>query len=85
MVYYIDRFSSDFAHCNFNVVFRSGDEALKGNCSVGQLTKIGFNQLLMNGYSLRQAYVESGFLQTTISPSEVYIRSDSMCIVINYY
>ena len=62
-----------------NAVFQFGDEALKGNCSVGQLTTIGFYQHLMNGYSLRKAYVNSGFLSKNLSRSEVYIRSDSMC------
>lgn len=62
-----------------NTVFQFGDEVLKGNCSVGQLTTIGFYQHLMNGYSLRKAYVDSGFLSKNLSRSEVYIRSDGMC------
>lgn len=61
-----------------NTVFQFGDEVLKGNCSVGQLTTIGFYQHLMNGYSLRKAYVDSGFLSKNLSRSEVYIRSDGM-------
>ena len=46
---------------------------------MGQLTTIGFSQQLVNGGSLRKAYVDCGFLRSTISPSEIYLRSDSMC------
>ena len=59
------------------LVFLFGDEVLNGNCSVGQLTTIGYNQQLANGKALRQAYVEKGFLGSKISLSEIYIRSDS--------
>lgn len=57
--------------------FLFGDETLNGNCSIGQLTTIGYNQQLANGKALMQAYVKSGFLDDTISSSEIYIRSDS--------
>ena len=50
-----------------------------GNCSVGQLTTIGFNQQQLNGGYLRKAYVDTGFLNSTISPSEIYLRSDGEC------
>ena len=59
-------------------VFDFGGEALNGNCSVGQLTTIGFHQQLLNGGSLRKRYVESGFLSKKISSSQIYIRSDGM-------
>lgn len=71
--------SDSLSHFFLNTVFQFGDEVLKGNCSVGQLTTIGFYQHLMNGYSLRKAYVDSGFLSKNLSRSEVYIRSDGMC------
>ncbi len=32
----------------------------------------------MNGVALKKAYVDSGFLDSKISNSEVYIRSDGM-------
>lgn len=57
--------------------FLFGDETLNGNCSIGQLTTIGYNQQLANGKALMQAYVKSGFLDDTISSSEIYIRSDN--------
>lgn len=58
------------------VVYKFGNEVLNGNCSVGQLTKIGFEQQMNNGKTLRDAYVGSGFLSQNLSSSEVYIRSD---------
>lgn len=64
-------------------VFGFGGEPLNGNCSVGQLTTIGFSQHQMNGGSLRKAYVGSGFLSSVISPSEIYLRSDSECVINN--
>lgn len=64
---------------SLNAVFDFNGEELNGNCSVGQLTTIGYEQHLLNGASLRKTYVESGFLSDTISPSEVYLRSDSKC------
>ena len=63
---------------NIKTVFGSDGEWLNGNCSVGQLTTTGFEQQLMNGQYLRKSYVESGFLSSCITPSEIYIRSDSM-------
>lgn len=50
---------------------------MNGNCSVGQLTSIGYSQHLANGKSLNMAYVKTGFLKSSLDPSEVYIRSDS--------
>ena len=66
-------------------VYKFGNKTLYGNCSIGQLTKIGFEQQLLNGKTLHDAYVSSGFLSPPLSNSEVYIRSDGMFIVINYY
>lgn len=60
-----------------DTVFNSNGEVLNGNCSVGQLTTIGFKQQEENGLQLKKSYVDSGFLATTITPSEIYIRSDS--------
>ena len=57
-------------------VYKYGVEELSGNCSVGQLTLIGFYQQIANGQSLRKAYVDSGFLSNMITPSEIYFRSD---------
>ena len=58
------------------LVFDFGGEVLNGNCSVGQLTTIGFSQQLLNGVSLGKSYVKSGFLSKRISSSQIYIRSD---------
>ena len=49
---------------------------MPGNCSVGQLTTIGFQQHVQNGVSLRKAYVDTGFLQGNYDSTEVYLRSD---------
>lgn len=63
--------------CSTDTVFNSNGEVLNGNCSVGQLTVTGFHQHLMNGMSLKKSYVDSGFLASNITPSAIYIRSDS--------
>ena len=60
----------------FIAVYKFGNETLNGNCSVGQLTKIGFGQQMQNGIALYDAYVNSGFLNPNISSDQVYIRSD---------
>lgn len=57
-------------------VFAFGEEDLQGNCSVGQLTTIGYAQQLKNGASLRKAYVDTGLLSLKLSSQEVYIHSD---------
>ena len=57
-------------------MFKSGVEEINGNCSVGQLTTIGFYQHQVNGGYLRKGYVESGFLNKMITSSQIYIRSD---------
>lgn len=62
--------------CSTDTVFNSNGEVLNGNCSVGQLTVTGFDQHLINGMSLKKSYVDSGFLASNITPSEIYIRSD---------
>ena len=63
------------------VVYKFGNEVLNGNCSVGQLTNIGFEQQIRNGKALREAYVSSGFLSPNLTNTQVYIRSDGkfMC------
>lgn len=61
-------------------VYRFGNETLNGNCSVGQLTQIGFGQQLQNGKTLYDAYVSSGFLSTHLLNQEVYVRSDGMLL-----
>ena len=68
-----------------NAVFKPGvlEQRTRGNCSVGQLTKVGFMQQEKNGDVLRKAYVDSTFLKQNLSASEVYIRSDSECIIEN--
>ena len=63
---------------SFSIVYKFGNETLNGNCSVGQLTDIGFEQQLQNGKTLSDAYVNSGFLSPQLSSREVYIRSDGM-------
>ena len=61
-------------------VYKFGNETLNGNCSVGQLTKIGFGQQMQNGQTLYNAYVSTGFLNPNLSSSEVYVRSDGKFI-----
>ena len=60
-------------------MYKFGIEEMRGNCSVGQLTTVGYAQQVANGRALRKAYVESGFLSDHISPAEVYLRSDGGC------
>ena len=62
---------------SYFTVFKFGNETLNGNCSVGQLTKIGFDQQMRNGKTLHDAYVGNGLLSPNLSSNEVYIRSDS--------
>ena len=65
--------------CGFRyTVYKFGNETLNGNCSVGQLTGIGFRQQQQNGKTLFDAYISSGFLSPQLSNQEVYIRSDGM-------
>ncbi|KAL5471128.1 hypothetical protein EMCRGX_G029211 [Ephydatia muelleri] len=59
----------------YRKVYKFG-ESLPGNCSVGQLTTIGFNQHIQNGASLRKAYVDTGFLPANFDGDEIYLRSD---------
>ena len=66
-----------------SVVFKFGDEALNGNCSLGQLTTIGLKQQMTNGMMLKKAYVDSGFLSGQINRSEIYIRSDGEIVNLN--
>ena len=49
---------------------------MRGNCSVAQLTTIGYKQHLANGGSLNSAYVKNGFLTPSLDPTQVFIRSD---------
>ena len=58
------------------VVYSFGDETLRGNCSISQLTSIGFNQQKTNGQNLAQAYVDGTFLSKTLDPTQLYLRSD---------
>ena len=58
-------------------MFAIGNEPLHGNCSVAQLTKIGFVQQLSNGKVMKKAYIDSGFLSDQLNEKELYIRSDS--------
>eukprot|EP00731_Ephydatia_muelleri_P020867 Em0013g594a len=59
----------------YRKVYKTG-EMLPGNCSVGQLTTIGYNQHIQNGASLRKAYVDTGFLPANFDGDEIYLRSD---------
>ena len=63
----------------FAPVYKTG-EMLPGNCSVGQLTTIGFNQHIQNGASLRKAYVDTGFIPANFDGDEIYLRSDGECM-----
>ena len=63
---------------SYFTVYKFGNETLNGNCSVGQLTQIGFGQQLQNGKTLYDAYISSGFLSPRLSSQEVYVRSDGM-------
>ena len=66
--------------CSTDTVFDSNGEVLNGNCSAGQLTVTGFEQHLLNGFLLKKSYVDSGFLASNITPSEIYIRSDGWLV-----
>jgi len=44
----------------FRKVYRSGVETLKGNCSFGQLTDVGYRQHAQLGQRFRRIYGESG-------------------------
>lgn len=58
------------------IVYSFGDETLRGNCSVAQLTSIGFKQHVDNGGHLANAYVNGRFLSKSLNTSELYLRSD---------
>lgn len=64
------------------IVFMPTNEVMNGNCSVGQLTTIGYSQHLSNGRSLNSAYVKTEFLSPSLNPNEVYIRSDGTKFII---
>ena len=63
-------------HTLIATVYSFGDETLRGNCSVGQLTSIGFKQHIDNGGHLATAYVNGQFLSKALNTSELYLRSD---------
>jgi len=60
----------------YRKVYDEGVEDQPGDCNAGQLTTRGYQQQLMNGADLRQAYIDSGFLSDIYSPSDVHLRSD---------
>jgi len=60
------------------LVYSFGDETLRGNCSVAQLTSLGYWQHIENGKQLASAYTSGGFLSKTLDPREIYLRSDGM-------
>ncbi|XP_011406697.1 PREDICTED: counting factor 60-like [Amphimedon queenslandica] len=62
----------------FEKIFLPTNEEMHGNCSVAQLTTIGYKQHLANGGSLNSAYVKNGFLTPSLDPSQVFIRSDDI-------
>jgi acid phosphatase len=62
----------------YDKVFMPSGEVMNGDCSVGQLTSIGYKQHLTNGHSLNAAYVKTNFLKPTLDPSEVHLRSDDV-------
>lgn len=62
----------------YDLAFIPDREALPGNCGLGQLTSIGYNQELDNGKNLHDAYVATGLLPplTQANEVDVFLRSD---------
>jgi len=60
----------------FRKVYMPNREYLPGNCSVGQLTSLGFSQHLQLGQAFQSLYIEKyGLLSSTLNPNEMYFRS----------
>lgn len=65
----------------YRKVFQPGAEVLpNGNCGLGQLTTVGYNQHIKNGQYLRDYYVDKvGLIPPTWldDPSQFHLRSDN--------
>eukprot|EP01102_Stenamoeba_stenopodia_P022673 TRINITY_DN9535_c0_g1_i3.p1 TRINITY_DN9535_c0_g1~~TRINITY_DN9535_c0_g1_i3.p1 ORF type:complete len:445 (-),score=50.48 TRINITY_DN9535_c0_g1_i3:22-1356(-) len=71
------------AHFNAPRLYRkeynAGRNQFAGDCKVGQLTQLGYQQQVSNGEFLRQAYVDQiAFLNETLHLDEIWIRSDDI-------
>lgn len=62
----------------FRLSFLANGDHLRGNCSAGQLTLLGFQQQEQLGERLHAQYVQTGFLSASLSESEVYVRSTAV-------
>ncbi|KAF2072873.1 hypothetical protein CYY_005821 [Polysphondylium violaceum] len=60
----------------FRKVYMPNREYLPGNCSVGQLTSLGFEQHLQLGQTFQSLYIEKyGLLSSQLDPNVMYFRS----------
>ncbi|KAF2069970.1 hypothetical protein CYY_008708 [Polysphondylium violaceum] len=60
----------------FRKVYMPNREYLPGNCSVGQLTSLGYSQHIQLGSSLHDLYVQKyELLSPQLDPTELYFRS----------
>ncbi|XP_032220506.2 counting factor 60 [Nematostella vectensis] len=57
-------------------VYLNGRESDAGDCAIGHLTLEGYKQQELNGQILRKVYVDTGFLKSNFSSTEMYLRSD---------
>ncbi|KAJ3432809.1 lysophosphatidic acid phosphatase type 6 [Anaeramoeba flamelloides] len=70
-----DQSSTEHLPFIFRRVFIMDSGEYLGNCTHGQLTKTGSEQHRSLGKKLRAKLIDTGFLDKTYNPDEVYIRS----------
>jgi hypothetical protein len=70
--------SKEYAGRLYRKKFMDGREPLLGDCSEGQLTAQGAEELRVLGADFANAYISTGFLSTTLDPSQVYVRSTNI-------
>jgi len=70
--------SKEYAGRLFRKKFMDGREPLLGDCSEGQLTAQGAEELRDLGADFATAYINTGFLSSRLDPSQVYVRSTNI-------
>ncbi|XP_031564393.1 counting factor 60-like [Actinia tenebrosa] len=60
----------------YRKVYMEDHEPMQGDCALGVLTFKGYKQQELNGQTLRNLYVKSGFLKQNYSYTDIYVRSD---------